>query len=329
MTRPDDIHDVLDQLATLAPGEADAPSPAPQALARIKSRIQNKNRSRLDYFLWRIRQMFGRKYALGGLTAILLLFIAFTLPPVRAAASDFLGLFRVQKFAPISISPEQMNLLEDMAEQGLHPGTLEMIKEPGPPQDVASQAEAEALAGLTVRTPEALDSPDAVRVTDGGEGELTIDLESARRILETAGVDPQLLPESLDRKTVHVTMYSSVEQQWQDGTLLMQTASPEVDYPDDVDPAVLGEALLQMLGMAPGEAQRLAQNIDWTSTLLLPVPRDLATFRGVQVDGTSGLALSSVEGRGHSLLWQKDGIVYLLVGNGNIRELVRIADSLE
>ena len=96
-----------------------------------------------------------------------------------------------------------------------------------------------------------------------------------------------------------------------------------------VDPAVLGEALLQVLGMAPGEARRLAQNIDWSSTLLLPVPQDLATFREVRVDGTSGLALSKVDGRGHSLLWQKDGSVYLLVSDGNLRELIRIADSLE
>jgi len=329
MTRPDDIHDVLDQLSTLAPAEADAPSPAPQVLAQIKGRIQNENRSRLDHFLWRFRQMFGRKYALSGLSAILLLVIAFSLPPVRAAASDFLGLFRVQKFAPISVSPQQIALLEEMADQGLHPGTLEMIEEPGSPQAVASPAEAEALAGQSVRTPAALDPPDTVRVADGGDGRLTIDLEHARRILEAVEVDPQLLPDSLDGETVRVTMYPSVEQQWADGTLLMQTASPEVNYPEDVDPAVLGEALLQVLGLTPGEARRLAQNIDWTSTLLLPVPQDLATFREVQVDGTSGLALSSVEGRGHSLIWQRDGSVYLLVGDGSLRELVRIADSLE
>lgn len=329
MTRRDDIDDVLDHLSTLAPTEADAPTPAPQALAKMKGRIEKEKRSWLDHFLWRLRQMFGRKYALGGLSAIVLLLVAFSLPPVRAAASDFLGLFRVQKFAPVSVSPQQLALLEEVAEQGLHPGTLEMIEEPGPPQAVDSPAAAEALAGQTVRTPAALDAPDAVRVADGGDGRLTIDLENARSILEAVEVDPQLLPDSLDGQTVRVTMFPSVEQQWADGTLLVQTASPEVDYPEDVDPAVLGEALLQVLGMTPGEARRLAGNIDWTSTLLLPVPQDLATFREVSVDGTSGLALSSVDGRGHSLLWQSDGAVYLLVGDGGLRELIRIADSLE
>lgn len=329
MTRPDDIQDVLEQLGTLAPAEGDAPSPAPQALARIKGRIQSRNRSWLDQVLWRFRPMFKRKYALGGLSAILLLFIAFSLPPVRAAASDFLGLFRVQKFAPISVSPRQLALLEEVAEQGLHPGTLEMIEEPGEPQTVASVAEAEALADQPVRTPATLGPAEAIRVSSGGEGRLTIDLESARRILETVEVDPQLLPDSLDGENVQVTVFSSIEQQWPDGTSLMQTASPEVNYPEDVDPAVLGEALLQVLGMTPGEARRLAQSIDWTSTLLLPIPQEMATFREVRVDNTSGLALSNVDGRGHSLLWQKDGMVYLLVGDGNLRELVRLANSLE
>lgn len=329
MTRSDEIQDVLEQLSALAPTEADAPTPAPQALARIKGRIRNDNRTWLDQFLWRFKQMFKRKYALSGLSAVLLLLIAFSLPPVRAAASDFLGLFRVQKFAPVSVSPRQLALLEEVAEQGLHPGTLEMVEEPGEPQVVGSLAEAEAIAGHEVRTPAALAPPDSVRVAEGGSGHLTIDVENARRILEAVEVDPRLLPDSLDGERVSVTTFAGVEQQWADGTVLMQTASPEVAYPEDVDPVVLGEALLQVLGMTPGEARRLAQNVDWTSTLLLPVPQDLATFREVRVDGISGLALSDVDGRGHSLLWQKEGTVYLLVGDGSLRELVRIADSLE
>ena len=329
MTRPDEIQDVLERLSTLAPTEADAPAPAPQALTRIKGQLQRENRSWLDQFLWRFRQMFRRKYALSGLSALLLFLIAFSLPPVRAAASDFLGLFRVQKFAPISVSPRQLALLEELAEQGLHPGTLEMVEEPGEPQAVASVAEAEALAGYEVRAPATLGPAEVIHVSSGGEGRLTIDLEDARRILEAVEVDPLLLPDSLDGETVQATLFPGVEQRWSNGTFLMQTASPEVNYPNDVDPAVLGEALLRVLGMTPGEARRLAQNIDWTSTLMLPVPQDLATFREVRVDGTSGLALSKVDGRGHSLLWQKDGTVFLLVGESNLRELVRIADSLE
>lgn len=329
MTRPDEIQDVLEQLSALAPTEAEAPTPAPQALARIKGRIRDDSRSWLDQFLWRFKQMFKRKYVFSGLSAVLLLLIVFSLPPVRAAASDFLGLFRVQKFAPVSVSPRQLALLEEVAEQGLHPGTLEMIEEPGEPHAVGSLAEAEAIAGHEVRTPAALGPPNTIRVADGGNGHLTIDLENARRILEAVEVDPQLLPDSLDGERVSVTTFAGVEQQWADGTMLMQTVSPEVAYPEDVDPAVLGEALLQVLGMTPGEARRLAQNVDWTSTLLLPVPQDLATFREVRVDGSSGLALSAVDGRGHSLLWQKEGRVYLLVGDGSLREVVRIADSLE
>jgi hypothetical protein len=74
----------------------------------------------------------------------------FSLPAVRAAASDFLGLFRVEKFAPISVSPQQMAMLEQIAEQGLHPGELVMTSEPAS-RKVASGAEAEALVGFRPR----------------------------------------------------------------------------------------------------------------------------------------------------------------------------------
>ncbi|MCB9443820.1 MAG: anti-sigma factor, partial [Ardenticatenaceae bacterium] len=93
---------------------------------------------------------------------------------------------------------------------------------------------------------------------------------------------------------------------------------------------VLGEALLQMIGLNAAEAQRLAQNIDWTSTLLLPIPQDFASFNEVTVEGVSGLALNSVNGEGSALFWQKDGVVYLLLGPGLMADdLVSLAGTLE
>ena len=328
MTRPDEIHDVLEHLATLAPTEADAPRPAPQVLAQLKQRIDERNYSPEERLSWRFMQMFKRKYAFATFFVLLFLVVAFSLPPVRAAASDFLGLFRVQKFAAISVSPRQLAMLEEVAEQGLQPGELELVEEPGPAQSFTSPAEASIAAGLRVKTVEALGAPDEIRVTGGGSGRLTIDLESARRILEMAEVNPRLLPDSLDGANVDVTIFPSVEQTWDEGVTLLQTESPVIDYPDDVNPALLGQALLRMLGMTPGEARRLAANIDWTSTLLLPIPEDLATFNEVEVAGTTGLALSSVDGEGNVIMWQRDGVLFLLIGDQSIDDLGEIADSL-
>jgi hypothetical protein len=109
--------------------------------------------------------------------------------------------------------------------------------------------------------------------------------------------------------------------------MLNQSSSPLIEYPEDVDTAALGQALLQALGMDARQARRLAQSIDWTSTLLLPIPEGIATFSEVDVDGVGGLAFSSYDGVNNAILWQKDGVVYVLNG-GQLDELVDVANSL-
>ena len=259
---------------------------------------------------------------------VLLLLLAFSFPGVRAAASDFLGLFRVEKFAPLSISAEQLALLEEISNSGLYPGELVMEGEQGEPQAVASVAEAAALVDFTPRQPGTLADPERIFVSPGSSGRLIIDLASARAIMDQVGVDPTLLPDSLDGEEISVHMDAGVSQAWADGTALTQVPSPLVAYPEGVDEAALGEALLRVLGMDPREAARLAGSIDWTTTLLVPIPEGVASFGEVPVDGQPGLALESLDGEHAGLLWQRDGIVYALSGR-SVDELLDIAASLD
>jgi hypothetical protein len=113
---------------------------------------------------------------------------------------------------------------------------------------------------------------------------------------------------------------------------LFQVPRPALDLPEGVDPAVLGSSLLQLFGIPQADAGRLARTIDWTSTLVLPVPAGAARFREVPVDGVVGVMVDSEERlpeREQAVLWQKDGIVYGIAGRGvDLTELVRVADSL-
>ena len=72
------------------------------------------------------------------------------------------------------------------------------------------------------------------------------------------------------------------------------------------------------------EARRIAQSIDWASTLLLPIPREMVVFNEVVVDGVNGVALESLDGTGGTLLWQKDGKVYMLNSAGSVEDLLSI-----
>lgn len=324
------IQDVLSQLQTLEPGAQDAPRPASQALARLRAQVEAEQRVSLWQTIQAWLQRPSRRPAFA-LALLLLIFVtAFSFPPVRAAASDFLGLFRVQKFAAVSISPQQIAMLQQIADAGLSPGELQLAQEPQPPQRVESLPQAIAASGLTqVQTVPTLGEPDRIYVTGGSNGRFQIDLDGMRAILGAAGADPALLPATLDDTDVELTLYPGIEQRWANGVTLMQMESPVVEYPEQVDPALLGQALLQLLGLDADAAARLARQIDWTSTLLLPIPTDMATFDEVTVNGVSGVRINGLNGEGSAVLWQKDGIVTLLLNEGSGQDALSLAESIE
>jgi len=323
-----ELEEVLAQLSSLTPGPADAPKSTAHALAAIKQQTDRRKQAR-----WQPLRIFwqnpNRRWATAVISLLLLFTVAFSFPAVRAAASDFLGLFRVQKFAAISVSSEQLALLEHVAAEGVSPGELVINNEPGAMTPVDSLAAAARETGLErVLSSAVLGDPDEIYVVEGGNGRFVIDAAGARRIIELAGADPTLFPETLDGKQITVVIYPGVQQNWTDDTMLLQSATPLVDYPGDLNPIPLGEAMLQMLGMNRDEANRLARTIDWTSTLLLPIPRDVATFNEITVNGSSGMALASLDGQYGAIIWQQNDVLYLLAGSGDTAELQQIANSI-
>jgi hypothetical protein len=326
-----DIQEVLDQLSVLEPSPLDAPRPAAHALARLRLRLHQQEANRPPTFWQRLFSPSpGRRWAFSVTAVLLLLAFSLTFPAVRAAASDFLGLFRVQKFAAISISPEQLALLESLSEEGFDPGEVNIEQEPGGQTPVMSLAEAASLTGLTPRTLAGRDNLASIYVIDGGRGSLLINLEGMRAIVAAAGADPLLLPDELDGKRINVATFPGVEQQWDDGIWLVQTAVPLVEYPAEIgDPQALAQAFLQVLGLDEAEAERLAREIDWTGTLLLPLPADAVSFREIRVDGVSGLALQSLDGGSTALVWQKEGVIYLLQGEQSPETLQALAETME
>ncbi len=329
MSESEEIQEILEHLSVLAPLSEDTPPASAVALTRLKGRLTppvlaepNRNRSR--------NIMSNKRLSIAGLTFIMAIALMMAFPSVRAAAGEFLGLFRVQKFAPISVSPQQMALLGQLQEQGLSPGELVMVSEPGEPTAVDTLETAAQLTGYQLHRLTDRDQPVEIYVMGDASGYLDVDLAGARAIVEAAGVDPLLLPDSLDGARVNVQTYDSVQQLYADGLMVMQTAAPDVTYPPDVDPTVLGQALLQVLGIEPTAARQLAQSIDWTSTMLLPIPQDLGSYREVTVDGTTGVAVEPFDpGSDPAIVWQSDGMVYMVTGPIPVDELINQANALQ
>jgi hypothetical protein len=310
-------------LAHLGPGSFGQAQPH-RALARLQATVEG---SRETTMLEKIKTSKRWQRALAGIAVLAVLAGLFSLTPVRAFASDLLGMFRVERFVVVDVNRDRLEEIDAVLGQDFYFGEQEVIQEPGDPVEVASLDEATAMLGWAPRAPEGY-GPGSILVTGAGRMRFTPDVESLRLAFEALELDPMLLPDNIDGQPFTFTVPAGVAQTWDetDGLTLsfMQMPSPTAEVPDGVDMRALGEAMLQMLGMTPEEAARLSATIDWTTTLVLPLPSDLGQVQEVPVDGTTGLLFASQwqqEGgdwvKEVSLLWQKGGFVYLVAANGD------------
>lgn len=286
--------------------------------------------------------------ALAGAAAVAVVAALFLLPGVRASAQAFLDLFRVRTFAAVKVDPARLEVLHDrkLNLEQLVADRVEKLKEPGPPQEVATPRDAEPLAGIPVAVPDTLPSGlalEKVLVEGDAAARFTVDiakLEGVLRDLDLRDVD---VPRELDGSVVTVRVPRVVRQLYAHGGLhaeLVQAASPEVELPAGADLARLGEIGLRILGMDAGEARRFARSIDWNGTVIVPVPADAMAFREVEVHGQRGLLISTTGAgpggapdarprpRGRLLLWSEGEKVFALSGNLDGADLVIMANSL-
>jgi hypothetical protein len=281
--------------------------------------------------------------------AAALVVAAFTLPPVRAAAREFLDLFRVQRFAAVPVDPDR---LERLQASGIDLKTfvgdqVEVLDEGQEPEVVESLEIAASLAGFDARAPQAPPQKTTlgeVAVVHPGAFRVRIDTAKLAEVAAVLGVEDARVPGAWDGRTIEVHAPPVVALRYQrDGGefALLQSPGPEVTLPEGVDLAELGALGLQMAGMSAEEAVLFAGRIDWRSTLLVPIPAQGGSFREVEVNGRKGLLVSgrrpktedpdgtSRPSRWHSvLLWADEDRVYAASGPGHGFELLEMAQSV-
>jgi len=275
------------------------------------------------------------------LVALLASLILF--PSVRASAQAFLDLFRVRNFTAVSVSPDRMKQLEDgkLDLKSLIGDRVQTVTEPGPPQVVMSAAQAGAATGMFVKVPTVLPSglqADTVSWRGAGEAQITADVTRLHQLLDALEIRDVSIPMAIDGQKIDVKMPPAVRQRFVHDQLraeLFQSKSPEVGLPAGVNLAELGEIGLRILGLDATEARRLAQSIDWRSTMLVPVPANVGSFRQVEVNGRPGLLVTidntTPDGKRHQgsiVLWSQDDMVYALNGNLSGVDLLQMANSV-
>ncbi len=322
-----------------------------QALARFRAEIPATEAQsfRWENFIGRIgmtsRNIFSPRWRplTVAVTAVLLVAILFSIAPVREAAADFLGLFRIRKFAVIPLDQGQMDRLESLARQAEGAfGEPQIVREEGPEQVVADATQATALAGYPVRTlgrlPEGT-TLERVVVQAGPAMHFEYGRDAVAAVLQAAGASTDGLPQTesiafdVDIANIVLQQYQVAANQPRFTRLeFIQAPSPQVDLPEGIDPIALAKTGFLFLGMPAEDAERMANSIDWTSTLVIPLPTNAGKAREVSVDGVTGLLLEGVEPsrQNTALLWERDGILYFLSGdNLDEKVLLDAADSLQ
>lgn len=326
----------IEVLGLLDPGPIN-PFNRQWSLMALRATLHRRNTGTM----WnRIRTNKGVQRILIGVAALVIVIGLLLLAPVRALASDFLALFRVEQFLVVDVDPERIEQIAEAIDEDMYFGEQELLEDPGEPVEVATLDEAVAMVGFAPRVPQGYGVPTSIAVSGRGRMRFTPEVETLRAVFETVGLDPDLMPAEIDGKPFDITIPASVVLTYNDGDpdmqrdfMVVQVPSPSVEVPEDVDMQALGEAMLQLIGMSPDEAARLSQSIDWTTTLVLPIPTNVSKVQEVRVDGTTGLLFDmsdyeDVDGGGGALLWQKEGFVFLVVGMYNSFDLLEVAESL-
>ena len=344
-------------------------APAPESGLSTSAAWQKFNREKL---VQKETSMFRKLFAFplikygASVAVVLALILAF--PSTRALAGELLNLFRVQRVTVVQVDFTGLEQLDD--ETGpdisqLFADSVTMYDEPGDAVNVATIDEASQLAGFDVRAPQGT-TPSRISVMDGASFSLTIDREKAQALLNEAGRGDLVLPKEVDGAEVSVTIPTSVSiaygtcpepsrenetareieretetsasraELYADCIIFAQIPSPEVSAPASLDLAKLAQIGFELTGMSPEEAAEFTSTVDWTSTLVVPIPQNATSNQQVTVDGVTGALIERTINDGDDaprfvLFWVKDGILYTiggLGGNADAQAAIELANSL-
>jgi hypothetical protein len=291
-----------------------------------------------------------RWLALAWTAAASVVFFAFMLPPVRAAARGFLDLFRVKRFAAVPVDPERLARLQQggLDLKALVSEQVEVIEPARGPEVVEGPEAAGDAAGIVVRQPATL--PRGAALADTAVGHpgafrVSLDVSKIELVAKTVGIEDAEIPPEWNGATLEVQAPPVVVLRYRRGPddfVLLQSKNPELSLPPGVDLGRLGALGLRMAGMSPEEARLFARSIDWRSTVLVPIPVQGGTFREVEIHGRKGLLVTSnhpprsaAEGETRSgsrwysvLLWAEGNEVFALHGPGQGVEVLEMAQSI-
>jgi len=300
----------------------------------------------------------------------LIVAILVSVNPVRSWAQRVLAMLRVQKIQVVTIDPTTLMSSSESDSRPYRlfnqfiADNVVVTMDPGKPDVVSNVTRAAQLAGYPIRTIGNLGAPLSVEVNGETAFQMTINRDRVATLLDEIGRSDINIPESANGALIAVHIPKTVISMYGDCpvrnrrvssnpqskaealaerkmermanvkdtncTYLIQAPSPTVSVPPDLNMSDIAEAALELAGMSPAEARSFCQTVDWSSTLVVPIPRNSSSYETITVDGVEGTLITETLSQGNrfSLLWIKNGVIHSLAGHGNSSDALSLAASL-
>jgi hypothetical protein len=246
-------------------------------------------------------------------------------------ADTILQIFETKQFAAVSVTTTDLQTLGQLSQFG----TLTWSAQPNP-HPVASLAAATAETGLpavSVTVPAAVTGTPQYGVLPSTTATFVFDASMARASAATVGRTAPPMPAKLDGSKLVFTggpailiTYGTASHAG--GTLMVGVAKAPTVSSDGVSVSELQAYLLSQPSVSPALAAQIRAISDPSSTLPIPIPVGQAAAKNVRVHGVTGLFIGDSTGLGSGVLWQQNGLVYVVGGTLTEAETIAAANSL-
>ncbi|HEV2011813.1 MAG TPA: hypothetical protein VGS17_12390 [Candidatus Limnocylindria bacterium] len=251
---------------------------------------------------------------------------------MTGVADSILQIFETKQFAAVTVTATDLQTLGQLQEFG----TLAWSAQPNPHQ-VPSLAAASAETGLpafTVTVPASITATAQYGAMPRTTATFVFDASKARANAAAIGRTAPPMPAKLDGSTLVFSGGPAIfvtygTEKAGSGTLVVGAAKAATVGSDGASVAEIQAYLLSQPSISPALAAQIRAIGDPASTLPVPIPFGQATAKTVKVHGTSGLFVGDSTGLGSGVVWQQNGLVYVVGGTLTEAEALAVANSLQ
>lgn len=309
--------------------EGDVPVNTAQAYDRVRERTY-------------ARSVLQRWYpTLSGVAIAAAFVLALLFTPLGTYARSFLTIFEPQQFQPIRVSRADLQDLH-LLPQANDVGTQRTIRKPQRSNyDTALSAQKHVAFTLLQPSvlPSAFGTVRTYSIMSPGEMTFTFSAVKARAFEKRSHKPLPAMPAGLDGTTVRLQTGQVFNAHFEASPArgkrtghtaffeLVEAQAPRVTS-TGVSLDALERYLLSMPNVSPNLANQIRALGDIQNTVPVPVVIDKQTARSVTIDGVKGLAIGDNTGLGAGVMWQKNGVIYVVAGPLSMDQVMNVANGL-